>query len=915
MSTAVRVAELESLFTADVRPFEQAAVRVETRKRTLKKDVDVKVDAQTQGATAGMDRVEARAKQLTAQDVIARVDANIASAEKKAEKIRVDLAVLEATDATPQVDADIAKARAALGQVEASIKQLQGTRARLEVVADTSGAERALDDVANQASEGGRQAGEAAGGNLAGGIIAAIATIPVAGAIVGIGKAIGDSLLEGLQYEVREDRLMATTGLDAVTVGRLGRAAAEAYADNFGESIADNMETARIAVQSGLLDPEDTKRDAQAVISSLAGVADIIGEDIARVARSTTTLLRNGLAETADDAFDIIVKGQQAGLNVSEDWLDTLDEYSTMFRSLGLTAPQALGLMRQAVQAGARDTDKAADALKEFQIRATDASVASAEGFRLLGLDAREMTDQIAAGGQGAAAGLELVLDRLRETEDPVTRNAAAVALFGTQAEDLGQAMFAMDLSNAVEQLGAVEGAARSAIGVLYDNAANDVATAQRNIAVATDGIKGALAAAFNPQIEDFSTWVSGNREQVMRFLLDLSNGALDFARTFVDGTASATEGVGGFIGGPLADLIVALGDVVYGIDAATPGDQHGQAFREWATNAAAGMRDVEEQAGVLAETMRTEIIENGIDPAQAKLNEFAIPLLAEAALHDASMRLAADLDSVGFAADGAKLNLMNLDLANLGASESGRTLNEQLVAVAHGLDEQIRKGLEAGLTQEELQEQYDASRQALLDQLVAMGLTEQQAADLITQYGLIPERVDTVVAAETATAQADVDSFIARNQGKVIRLTAQVSTSGNQIYVTAAGTRLEGRGHVLEPMAAGALDPMDPVAQVVAPGTLRVVGDRLDVDEAYIPLDGSPRSWAILREALRRMPGAMAAGALVPAGPATGPVGGDTVNVTVNVDVSRLRSLADLEAFIANIRRLARQKAGVSAA
>jgi SLT domain-containing protein/murein DD-endopeptidase MepM/ murein hydrolase activator NlpD len=63
--------------------------------------------------------------------------------------------------------------------------------------------------------------------------------------------------------------------------------------------------------------------------------------------------------------------------------------------------------------------------------------------------------------------------------------------------------------------------------------------------------------------------------------------------------------------------------------------------------------------------------------------------------------------------------------------------------------------------------------------------------------------------------------------------------------------------------MAAGDITPasvMD-VAQFVKPGDIRFAGDRSDVDEAWIPLDGSRRSIAILREAMARMPGFNAEG------------------------------------------------------
>ena len=57
-----------------------------------------------------------------------------------------------------------------------------------------------------------------------------------------------------------------------------------------------------------------------------------------------------------------------------------------------------------------------------------------------------------------------------------------------------------------------------------------------------------------------------------------------------------------------------------------------------------------------------------------------------------------------------------------------------------------------------------------------------------------------------------------------------------------------------LMPMAAGGVHSN--IAEMVKPNTWRVVGDRMDVDEAFIPLDGSKRSWKIMMEALTRMPG-----------------------------------------------------------
>jgi hypothetical protein len=53
------------------------------------------------------------------------------------------------------------------------------------------------------------------------------------------------------------------------------------------------------------------------------------------------------------------------------------------------------------------------------------------------------------------------VLDRLRAIKDPVKQSQAAVQLFGTQAEDLGKALYALDPSKAAAGMNKVAGAAR----------------------------------------------------------------------------------------------------------------------------------------------------------------------------------------------------------------------------------------------------------------------------------------------------------------------------------------------------------------------------------------------------------------------------------------------------------------------
>jgi hypothetical protein len=892
MSSTLRVAELETLFTANLGPFTKGAKQVDQTRDAMRKgtttlaveanttgaladlksveneakaagnlDPEVVASADVKGALTGLDRVEASAKRLVSKETALEVNADVAAAQSKITAVSKELGILARMQATPQVTADIAKAQSELSDARSRLSALDGLRAEMVVDVSADGAKAELKDVADYAGEAGEDAGESAGAGISGKIVAAIATIPVAGAIVGIGvalgQALGDAITDGLDVEVREDEVAARTGLDEATVRRLGRAAGEAYADNFGESIRDNLSTAQNAIQTGLLDAGATKQASQNMIESLSGVSSIIGEEIPRVTRSTMQLLRTGLASTADEAFDVIVKGQQAGLNVSEDWLDTIDEYSTQWRKLGLDGGQTLGLLSQAVRAGARDTDTAADALKEFSIRAIDGSETTKAGFEAIGLSAETMAARIAAGGPDAAAALDETLDRLRAIEDPAQRAQAAVGLFGTKAEDLGDALYAMDLTTAAQEIGDYAGAAQSAIATMSDNTAADIETAKRNIELASDGIKGALAQAFGPQLEQWADYVVENRGPVMEFLSAVANGAIDLGVGFVDGMAAATEGIGSFIGGPAADLIDTVADMVDTLRVLSPllnltlpdsGEFH---------DLADGMRDFEGSTAAAADTMRTDLIENGLEPARDRMNGFFDPLIDDAYVHDALTRTSSALDAVGLAADGTEISLEDLAVSGDGLTTANLTLRDQLSKVSTGLAEQLAAAQAAGEGQEDLQARYNQTRDALIAQLQQMGLTQDQATRLADTYLSIPGSVNTDVTAETATAEQAVAAFTEKQRHIVVQV--GVKSDGSAVYSSDPGNRsvmrFERDGDVLQFLAAGALRPMSGAsAQIVPPNTWRVIGDRPRGDELFAPLDGSARSHTLMAEGARRM-------------------------------------------------------------
>ena len=296
------------------------------------------------------------------------------------------------------------------------------------------------------------------------------------------GKAIAGGISDGMATIQMQDIFQSRMGLDEASMGRYAGAAGAAFANNFGGSVAENLSAAQVALRSGLIDTNASEAEVQAVIQQLQGLTTVTEAAPAELSRSITTLMRTGLAGSVQEASDIVAAGFQSGLDVSGDWLDTVNEYSTQFRKFGLTAQDVLGLLNQGLEGGARDTDKVADSIKEFSIRAVDGSKSTKEGFEALGFNAEEMGRKFAGGGEAARVALGATLDALQRIEDPQQQALVWQRLFGTQWEDMGDAINNLDLSKARDEFTELKGTSERSTKSAADNFASEWDSAMNTV-------------------------------------------------------------------------------------------------------------------------------------------------------------------------------------------------------------------------------------------------------------------------------------------------------------------------------------------------------------------------------------------------------------------------------------------------
>lgn len=211
-------------------------------------------------------------------------------------------------------------------------------------------------------------------------------------------------------------------------------------------SLADSRE--EIAQTLALADQLEVLPDQlESAASGAFDFAAVWDEDVNEVLRTANQLVNTGLAEDFPAAFDLLQTGFESGLNKGGDLLDVLNEYGTTFADMKLNGEQTLNALNSGLEAGFDNADRVADALREFNIRASNPDeTAAQDALKSLGLG-----DEAAAFQAGELTGGEFfrgVISAL-QGEDTATQQTLAANIFGAQAEDFGlETLFAIDPVN-----------------------------------------------------------------------------------------------------------------------------------------------------------------------------------------------------------------------------------------------------------------------------------------------------------------------------------------------------------------------------------------------------------------------------------------------------------------------------------
>jgi phage-related minor tail protein len=424
--------------------------------------------------------------------------------------------------------------------------RLRSTLARITQRTEAAGHEAggALGDGLNQGASGGAsEAGESITGKLKG-----LALGAVGGAL---GAALMGGIAEAMDQQQITTKMGAQLGATAADAKRYGEVAGSLFSNAVTSDFATAAEAVKATMSAGLADPSATNAQLQSIATNVSDVASTFDLDLGETATAVGQLIRNGMAPNAKAGLDLIAKSMQGTDGRGEDLLETVSEYGAIFKQVGLDGATSFGLVNQALKAGAKDTDVVADSIKEFQLLATSGNAPVADAFKALGLNAKQMGNDVAAGGTRSKGAIGKVLDSLRKMGPHSAKAKQIVStLFGGPGEDLGAALFAMDVGTASD---AMSGAAGSADGLgdsLRDNAASQLTAFKNGM---QQNLVEFLGSTVVPALTNFMDLVRDNKE-------------IFTAAAVVIGAAFAAIGLAATVAGieMAAAWIIGLGPVMW---------------------------------------------------------------------------------------------------------------------------------------------------------------------------------------------------------------------------------------------------------------------------------------------------------------------------------------------------------------
>lgn len=261
--------------------------------------------------------------------------------------------------------------------------------------------------------------------------------------------------------------------------------------------------------------------DLKAFRNEVQAVADSFNADFRETLIATNALSKQ-FGISANEALQLVKDGFLAGGDANGEFLDTLKEYPAYFKEAGISADQFVAIVTQTNKMGIF-SDKGVDAIKEANLRLREMTTAAAAALDGIGISSEQVQKDLQTGTKTTFDVIQDVSAKLAELPDNAATVGAAIAdIFGGPGEDAGL-QYLRTLKDISTNMDEVKGKA----GVL--------AQLQEEQLQSQIELQNALSGLFDATGGNFETLTTQAKVFVNQGLTAIIKGAIDIINYFIE--------------------------------------------------------------------------------------------------------------------------------------------------------------------------------------------------------------------------------------------------------------------------------------------------------------------------------------------------------------------------------------------
>lgn len=261
--------------------------------------------------------------------------------------------------------------------------------------------------------------------------------------------------------------------------------------------------------------------DLKAFRNEVQAVADSFNADFRETLIATNALSKQ-FGISANEALQLVKDGFLAGGDANGEFLDTLKEYPAYFKEAGISADQFVAIVTQTNKMGIF-SDKGVDAIKEANLSLREMTTATAEALDGIGISSEQVQKDLQTGTKTTFDVIQDVSAKLAKLPDNAATVGAAIAdIFRGPGEDAGL-QYLRTLKDISTNMDEVKGKA----GVL--------AQLQEEQLQSQIELQNALSGLFDATGGNFETLTTQAKVFVNQGLTAIIKGVIDIINYFIE--------------------------------------------------------------------------------------------------------------------------------------------------------------------------------------------------------------------------------------------------------------------------------------------------------------------------------------------------------------------------------------------